>query len=145
MLPNEKQRADILNMDDWVRHWVRDEPDYAVGDRIVVMLLPVLVHLLDRGLALSTTRRHRDNIRRLGQLVLDKLTRFPEDADNSVEEALDALLTGCEIGEGGPELNYVYGHDPELQAMFDAEQRVFDTTCRLVWRYRKAQASQQPA
>lgn len=138
---NEKQRADILNMDDWVRHWVRDEPDYAVGDQIVELLKPVLVHLLDRGLALNTTRRHRDNLRMLGQKVLDKMTQFPEIAPATVREALDGLLDGCSIGEGGPDLYFTLGDgDPELEAYYAAEQRQFDTTCRMVWKYRTAQA-----
>jgi hypothetical protein len=37
------------------------------------------------------------------------------------------------------------GHDPELQNMFDAEQREFDTTCRLVWKFRAARARGGPA
>lgn len=133
MQPDDTQRAELLNFDGWIRGWVRDEPDYAVGERVLEALRPVAVHMLDRGLALSTVRRHYGWLRLLGQKVLDKLTQFPEAADDSVDDVLDDLLLGCAIGEGGP----------DIYAVFASEQREFDTLCRLVYKFRSGQ--KQPA
>lgn len=133
-------------MTDWSRGWAREASDRAVGDAIIELLAPVMVHLVDRGLALNTSRRHRDNLRMLGQKVLDKMTQFPECAPGSVGEALDDLLDGCSIGEGGPELRPVYGDgDPELEAILDVEQHQFDTTCRLVYKFRSTHVRPRPA
>lgn len=117
-------------MDGWPKSWARDEPDYAVGDRIVVELLPILQHLLARGLAWKTISRHKDNVYLIGAQVLDHMTREPEDALMPVSDAFDHVLYGCEDGEDGPELRY-------LDA---AAQREFNTTCRLVAKFRVAAA-----
>jgi hypothetical protein len=125
MLPNSKQRAELLDMAGWGKSWAREESDRAVGDSIVELLAPVMTHLLDRGLAINTLRRHNYSLWLLGSLVLDKMTQFPEDAPATAGEALDDLLDGCELG------------CPDLRNATAAEQRAFEATCRYVYKFRK--------
>ena len=40
--------------------------DIAIGQQIVAVLTPFLLHLLDQALAKTTLRRHRDNLWSLG-------------------------------------------------------------------------------
>lgn len=125
--PTAKQQESLLDLSDWPRSWQREDSDYAVGQAIVALFQPFMASLVEQGLAINTLRRHKNNLYRLGDKVLGKMTQFPEDAPDSVAEALDGLIDNYE----GPWL-----HDAD-----EAEQRAFDTTCGKLCRFRLAQAA----
>ena len=80
------------------RSWHVDPADIPVGQRIVQVLTPFLLHLLDQGLAKTTFRRHRDNLWALGGELIR--LRYDDDglASNNVKDALRQLIEG----DGGP-------------------------------------------
>jgi hypothetical protein len=123
MLPSEKQRIALLNLDGWAQSWARDESDKVLGAEIVRLLTPFWQHLVSQGLALNTLRRHKGNLYLLGSQVLDSLTQFPEDAVTGADAALDEHLSNCEY-EG-----------PPLRDATEAEQHSFDATCRRVYKF----------
>ncbi len=106
----------------WPQRWQCDQQDIAVGQRIVEFLTPILLHLLNEGLATKTLHRHRDHLwMRGGELIRrryedDKLKRMP------VGKAIAELIEE----EGGPLI---------WPRITEAEQKSFDTTCRKLYRY----------
>lgn len=106
----------------WPQRWEIDEDDIAVGERIVLLLTPFLLHLLDKGIARKTFRRHRDHLWLLGGELIgrryedDKLKKLP------VGKAIDALIEE----EGGPLI---------WPRITEAEQESFDATCRQLYKY----------
>ena len=65
MSPSSLERY-CRGLDDWPRSWHVEPADIIVGQQIVQVLTPFLLHLLDLGLAKTTVRRHRDNLWALG-------------------------------------------------------------------------------
>ena len=124
LTPSDAQRLGQAcpDLHDWPRIWHFELADIPVGEQIVQLLTPFLLHLLDQGLAKSTVRRHRDNLWLLGgELVRrryddDALARLP------VREALKQLIDG----EGGPLI------DPRIG---ESEQDSLDATCRKLHRF----------
>ncbi len=51
--------------------------DIDIGQQIVAVLTPFLLHLLDQGLARATVRRHRDNLWLLGGEIIGR--RYEDD------------------------------------------------------------------
>jgi len=68
--------------------------DIAIGQQIVAMLTPFLLHLLDQGLAKTTVRRHRDNLWSLGGELIRR--RYDDDAlaRRNVKDAVQQLIAG---------------------------------------------------
>ena len=81
------------------------------------MLIPFLLHLLDKGLAKATVRRHRDNLWLLGGELIR--CRY-EDDDLARQDLTDALEQLIE-DDGGPLM---------LPRITEAEQESLDATCR---------------
>lgn len=88
----------VPDLDDWPRSWHIDPADIPVGQQIVQVLTPFLLHLLDQGLAKATMRRHRDNLWTLGGELIRCLYDDDELADKHVKDALRQLIEG----DGGP-------------------------------------------
>ena len=57
----QRLRQACPDLQDWPQSWHVQLADIAVGQQIVQLLTPFLLHLLDQGLAKATVRRHRDN------------------------------------------------------------------------------------
>ena len=110
-------RQAVPDLDDWPRSWHVEPVDIPVGQQIVEVLTPFLLHLLDQGLAKSTMRRHRDNLWRLGGELIR--CRYDDDglANKHVKEALRQLIEG----DGGPLM---------WPRISEPEQDSLDATCR---------------
>ena len=72
--------------------------DIAIGQQIVAVLTPFLLHLLDQGLAKTTVRRHRDNLWSLGGELIRRRYDDDELARHDIKDALRQLIEG----DGGP-------------------------------------------
>ena len=80
-------------LDDWPRSWHVEPAAIVVGQQIVQVLTPFLLHLLDQGLAKTTVRRHRDNLWLLGGEIIrcrcddDELAR--QDAADAIRQLIE--------------------------------------------------------
>jgi hypothetical protein len=113
----QRLRQAVPDLDDWPRSWHVDPADIPVGQQIVQMLTPFLLHLLDEGLAKATMRRHRDNLWALGGELIR--CRY-DDGELARKNVKDALLQLIE-GDGGP-LMWPRITEPEQESL-DATSR----------------------
>jgi len=93
-----------------------------VGQQIVELLAPFLLHLLDQGLAKAAVSRHRDNLWTLGGELIRRRYDNDELAQQDVKAAIGQLIGR----DGGP---LMWPHITE------AEQGSLDATCRRLDRY----------
>ena len=123
----QRLRQAVPDLDDWPRSWHVDPADILVGQQIVEVLTPFLLHLLDQGLAKSTMRRHRDNLWTLGGELIR--CRYDDDelANKHVKDALRKLIAG----DGGPLMW------PRIST---PEQDSLDATCRKFNRFLRESA-----
>jgi len=93
-----------------------------VGEQIVQVLTPFVLHLLDQGLAKATVSRHRDNLRTLGGELIR--CRYDDDvlAKKQVRHALSELIEG----DGGPLM---------WPRISQSQQDSLDATCRKLRRF----------
>jgi hypothetical protein len=120
------------DLDDWPRSWHVEPADIDIGQQIVVLLTPFLLHLLDQGLAKTTVRRHRDNLWELGGELIRR--RYDDDglARLDVRRAIAQLIEG----DGGPLI---------WPRITEAEQDALDATCRKLDRFmRNSAATSKP-
>jgi len=106
------------DLDDWPRSWHVGPADILVGQQIVQVLFPFLLHLLDQRLAKATFRRHRDNLWALGgelircryddnalakKHVNDALRQLTRDgswtADVAAHHRIGTGLAGCHLSK----------------------------------------------
>ena len=99
-----------------------------VGQKIVQLLTPFLLHLLDQGLAKATVSRHRDNLWSLGGELIRRRYDNDELARQDVKDAIGQL-----IGHDGGPLMW-----PRIT---EAEQDSLDATCRKLDRFWRAAAA----
>jgi hypothetical protein len=122
--PQHAQRLHqaVPDLDDWPGSWHVDPADIPVGQQIVQVLTPFLLHLLDQGLAKTTLRRHRDNLWTLGGELIR--CRYDDDelARKNVKDALLQLIEG----DGGPLM---------WPRITEPEQDSLDATCRKLNRF----------
>jgi hypothetical protein len=118
----QRLRKVVPDFDDWPRSWHVDPADIPVGQQIVQVLTPFLLHLLDEGLAKATMRRHRDNLWALGGELIR--CRYDDDelARKNVKDALLQLIEG----DGGPLM---------WPRITEPEQDSLDATCRKLNRF----------
>jgi hypothetical protein len=79
LTPHDAQRLRQAcpDLHDWPRSWHVEPADIDIGQQIVAVLTPFLLHLLDQGLARATVRRHRDNLWLLGGEIIGR--RYEDD------------------------------------------------------------------
>ena len=111
------------DIDGWAKSWSYEESDLAPGRIIVELFKPFLLHLLAKGLATSTLRRHRDHLWALGGEVIRRRQEEPELCRLSVEKVTFSLL---EEEDGGPLI---------WPRITEQEQDSFDATCRKFYRF----------
>ena len=133
----EMMRAQRLNqavpdLDDWPGSWHVDPADIPVGQQIVQVLTPFLLHLLDQGLTKASLRRHRDNLWTLGGELIR--CRYDDDelARKNVKDALRQLIEG----DGGPLM---------WPRITEPEQDSLDVTCRKLNRFLRESAIGDPS
>jgi hypothetical protein len=124
----QRLRQACPDLDDWPRIWHVEPADIPIGEQIVQVLTPFLLHLLDQGLAKSTVRRHRDNLWLLGGELIRR--RYDDDAlaRLSVKDALQQLIDE----DGGPLMH------PRIS---ESEQDSVDATCRKLHRFMRDSAA----
>ena len=121
----QRLRQACPDLDNWPNSWSYDQPDLAVGQRIIEVLIPFLLDLLNQGLARQTVRRHRDNLWMLGGELVRR--RYEDDvlAQMDVSDALQQLVQD----DGGPFMG---------SRISEAEQDSLDATCRKLRRFLNA-------
>ena len=121
----------VPDLDDWPGSWHVEPADIPVGQQIVQVLTPFLLHLLDQGLAKATMRRHRDNLWTLGGELIR--CRYDDElARKNVKDALRQLIEG----DGGPLM---------WPRITEAEQDSLDATCRKLNRFLRESAVGDPS
>ena len=134
LTPHDAQRLRQVcpDLDEWPHSWHYQPADIAIGQQIIALITPFLLHLLDKGLAKTTLRRHRDNLWLLGGEVIR--CRYEDDdlARQGIKDALQQLIDD----EGGP---LIY---PRIS---ESEQNSLDATCRKLRRFvRDSTAARKP-
>jgi hypothetical protein len=124
----QRLRQACPDLDDWPRSWHVEPADIAIGQRIVQVLTPFLLHLLDPGLAKATVRRHRDNLWSLGGELIR--CRY-DDEELARQDAQDALRQLIER-DGGPLM---------WPRITESEQDSLDATCRKLKRFMRESAA----
>lgn len=99
-----------------------------MGQQLVELLTPFLLHLLDQGLAKATVARHRDNLWTLGGELIRRRYDNDELARQDVKDAIGQL-----IGRDGGPLMW-----PRIT---EAQQDSLDATCRKLERFWRAAAA----
>jgi len=124
LTPRDSQRLAQAcpDLDHWPRTWHYEPADIDIGQKIVVVLTPFLLHLLNQGLARATMRRHRDNLWALGGELIRRRYEDDEFARMDVKDALRQLIEG----DGGPLI---------WPRITEAEQDSLDVTCRKLHRF----------
>jgi len=118
----QRLRQACPDLDNWPQSWRYDEVDVPVGQKIVELLTPFLLHLLDEGLARQTVRRHRDNLWALGGELIRRRYDDDELARLDVNDALQRLIDS----DGGPLM---------CPRISESEQDSLDATCRKLHRF----------
>jgi len=116
------------DLDDWPRSWHVEPADIPVGQQIVQVLAPFLLHLLDQGLAKAALRRHRDNLWALG----GELIRCRYDDDELAKTYIKDALRQLTQDYGGPLM---------WPRITESEQDSLDTTCRKLNRFLRESAN----
>lgn len=98
LTPQDAQRLRIAcpDLDEWPESWEVEPDDIVVGQQIVEVLTPFLLHLLDSGLAKATLRRHRDNLCLLGGELIRRRYDDDELARLGARDALRHLIEADE-------------------------------------------------
>jgi hypothetical protein len=124
----QRLRQACPDLDDWPRSWHVEPADIAIGQQIVAVLTPFLLHLLDQGLAKATMRRHRDNLWALGGELIRRRYDDDELARHDVTDAIAQLTEG----DAGPLI---------WPRITEAEQDSLDATCRKLDRFMRDSAT----
>ena len=124
----QRLRQACPDLQDWPRSWHVEFVDIAVGQQVVELLTPFLLHLLDQGLAKVTVSRHRDNLWKLG----GELIRRRYDDDELARQDVKAAF-GQIIGRDGGPLMW-----PRIT---EAQQNSLDATCRKLERFWRSAAA----
>ena len=124
----QRLRQACPDLQDWSGSWHVEPADIAVGQQVVELLTPFLLHLLDQGLAKATVSRHRDNLWTLGGELIRRRYDDEELAQQDVKTAIGQL-----IGRDGGPLMW-----PRIT---EAQQDSLDTNCRKLERFWRAAAA----
>ena len=133
--PHDAQRLQQAcpDLDEWPGSWHVEPADIAIGQQLIAVITPFLLHLLDQGLAKATVRRHRDNLWSLGGELIRRRYDDDELARLDIKDAVQQLIDD----EGGP---LIY---PSIS---ESEQNSLDATCRKLFRFmRNSEATHRAA
>jgi hypothetical protein len=127
----QRLRQACPDLDDWPRSWHYEPADIDVGQQIVAAFTPFLLHLLDRGLANTTVRRHRDNLWTLG----GELVRLRYDDKKLARMDARTAIANLVDDECGPLIH------PRIS---ESEQDSLDATCRKLRKFMMASNAEDP-
>lgn len=115
-------QAHCPDLDEWPRSWSYEARDIPHGRQMVEYFKPFLRDLLARNLSRKTFRQHRDNVWVLGGEIISQLHMDKTLGRRPIEQVILNLIGD----DGGPLLSH---HQSE------AEQRLFDATCRKLFHF----------
>lgn len=124
----QRLRQACPDLHEWPRSWHVEPADIDIGQQIVAVLTPFLLHLLDQGLARATVRRHRDNLWLLGGEIIGRRYEDDQLARLNLTDALQQLIAA----DGGPLM---------WPRITEAEQDSLDATCRKLDRFMRNSAA----
>jgi hypothetical protein len=119
-----KFEEDYLDVDGWPHAWRVESADLARGKVMVDLFKVFLVDQLRLSRSRKTLRVHRDNLHALG----GQMIRIWHEQPHLRKRGILRMLLEAVGDDGGP---IVY---PPLT---EADQRTFDSTCRLLHRFTK--------
>ena len=126
IISDAEEEATLLalcpDLPQWPQRWQIDSGDLAVGERLVEVFKPFLRHLIGRGLAPKTLRRHRDHLWMLGGELIRRRHEEPELKSRSVSSLIAELIDD----ETGPLI---------WPRISESAQDAFDGTCRQLHRF----------
>jgi hypothetical protein len=128
----QRLRQACPDLDDWPGSWHVEPADIAIGQQIVAVFTPFLLHLLDQGLAKATVRRHRDNLWALGGEFVRRRYDDDELARQDVRDAIAQLIEG----DSGPLI---------WPRITEAEQESLDASCRKLDQFMRSSAATSKA
>ena len=130
LTPHDTQRLRQAcpDLHEWPVSWHVEPADIAVGQQIVQLFTPFLLHLLDQGLARTTVRRHRDNLCSLGGELIRRRCDDDALARQDVEGALRQLIED----DAGPLM---------WPRITESEQDSLDATCGKLNRFMRDSAA----
>jgi len=106
---------------EWPKKWMGEKKDLPMGQGLVKVFEPFLLHLIEKGYKGKTIKRHATNLWFLGGELVRGVSIF-EEYDKSIEMKLKESIDE----ERGPDC-------PHLQSEEDLNS--YDTTCRKFSRY----------
>jgi hypothetical protein len=118
-------------MEEWPASWAGLDEDEEPGRRLLAELRPFIMHLIDRGLAAKTVRRHLDNLWAIGGEVI---RRFNFEPELRQESARRLLLDAVDFGEA-----------PLLPHATEAGQHSADATARKLFKFLLATPATPPS
>ena len=110
---------DILS---WPESWMGDENDLPAGNLALGVFIQYLTHLMEKGRASSTVKKHGDYLWALGGEIIR------ETCESGFDQSLSAhdLVLGYVDSLGGPYWRHASG---------DRDQQQYDSVCRALYRF----------
>lgn len=108
-------------MDRWPSSWRGSDDDIPIGEGLVAVMRPFIVHLCSLGLARETVRNHLDNCWAIGGEIIRDVIMRPE---------LRGLLPRKLILDA-----IAFGEAPVLHRASEEEQRGCDDTARKLLKF----------
>ncbi len=106
----------------WPESWMGDDDDLAPGNLALGVFIQYLIHLMEKGRARSTVKKHGDYLWALGGEIIRDTS---ESGFNRNLSACDLVL-GYVDNQGGPYWRHANGED---------DQRQYDSMCRSLYRF----------
>jgi hypothetical protein len=124
---NSRQQVETILKDirQWPNSWMGEEKDLVAGEAILGVMVEYLGHLIDKGRAKSTVKKHGDYLWALGGEIIRDLN----------ENGVDQTVSSFELV-----LNYVdsLGGPYWQHAGSDADHRDYDSVCRSLYKFLQA-------
>lgn len=99
-----------------------DEQDLPAGRLVLNVFMAYLAHLIDKGRARSTMKKHGDYLWALGGEIIRDTNESGFNQDRSAHD----LVIGYVDNLGGPYWRHASGEEDQLQ---------YDSVCRVLYRY----------
>jgi hypothetical protein len=110
---------DILR---WPESWMGDEHDLVAGHLILDVFMAYLAHLIDKGRARSTMKKHADFLWALGGEIIRDTSESGFDQNRPAYD----LVLGYVDNLGGPYWRHASCEEDQLQ---------YDRVCRALYRF----------
>ncbi len=114
---------------EWPKRWMGVREDLPYGQALLELLRPFVAHLIAKGLARKTLRRHMDNLWLLGGEIIRDVS-MNEDHDEMAPE--DKLRESVD-SDGGPYCRHLDSEEDE---------RSYNATCKALHRFLESSSPQ---